>query len=400
MGNPPFLAQRTRDTARDEAGRDAIRHRFGTLGPYVDAAASFLLVAVELLGPEGVAVMIQPQSVLAARDAATVRDRVLLDAALVSLWADDGRHFDAAVDVCAPVLRRTSGDAGPARVELRWGPTASDGGDAPVPAHGESWAPLLATGLGVPAARIEASRRGGSAAGADAAATIGDVAHVTAGFRDEFYALASSARCRGDEGWSAGASPLVTVGMLDVATMDRRSPRRLGGRTVVDPRLDRRALRRRAPRVAEWVGARSVPKVMVATQTRIPEAVADPTGRFVPVTPVVSVEPGGAAVVDVWDLLAVISSPPVAAHLVRSAAGSGLSVRSVRISAASLRSVPLPGDRRAWSHGATLIRDLQQRPTRARVERFRAFGEVMCDAYAVERAEELVGWWSDRLVPA
>lgn len=386
VGNPPFLAQRTADTARDGAARSGLRHRFGALGPYVDASAAFLLVATELLDRGGVAVMLQPQSILSARDAGAVRDRVVADAELVSLWADDTRYFDAEIDVCAPVLRRaTTARSLRGPVDLRWGANAAAVGSVAAPGAGSAWASLLAAGLGVPAVPDVPTT--------DAGRTLDDVATTTAGFREEFYALASAARSVGEQGWAPTAAPLVTVGMVDVARMDRMTPRRLGGRRVSDPRLDTRALQEASPRVAAWVLDRSVPKVLVATQTRVLEAAADPSGRCVPVTPLVSVEPRSGAGVDVWHLLALLSAPPVAARIANDAAGSGLSVGAVRVSAASLRSIPLPVHADAWSTGASLIRDVQQERDGNRSERLRDVGAVMCEAYGVAPDGELLEWW-------
>ncbi len=50
-------------------------------------------------------------------------------------------------------------------------------------------------------------------------------------------------------------------------------------------------LARDGPELARWVGGRLVPKVLVATQTAVLEAAADPTGAWVPSVPVISVEP-------------------------------------------------------------------------------------------------------------
>ena len=51
-----------------------------------------------------------------------------------------------------------------------------------------------------------------------------------------------------------------------------------------------------------------VPKVLVASQTKVIEAVVDEAGRAVPGTPVVSVEPTDPEV-DVWHLAALLTSP-------------------------------------------------------------------------------------------
>jgi predicted RNA methylase len=382
VGNPPFLAQRTADTARGADRRSALRARLGDLGPYVDDAAAFLLVGVEQLAPGGVSLMIQPQSVLSARDGTAVRAQLAERCSLVALWCDDARHFDADVDVCAPVVRRGPGDA--PEVELRWGADASRVGTAAAPSPA-SWGPLLAAATGTPGA-VGPSRAGGR--------TVGDVATATAGFRDEFYALAAAARVEGETGWDPSGPRLVTVGMIDVARLDEHSPRRLGGRRVVAPRLDVAALAAEAPRVSGWVDARSVPKVLVATQTKVPEAVADPDGDLVPVTPVVSVEPRSD--VDVWHLLAALSAPTVAAAVAGSHAGSGLSLGAVRLSAASVRALPLPTDPGAWSEGAAIARSLQADPGPGRAALLGRLGEVMVRAHGAPADEALLRWWTER----
>ncbi len=401
VGNPPFLAQRTSDTARTDADRASLRARFGDLGPYVDAAAAFLLVGAELLAPDGVAVLIGPQSILSARDAESVRAQLADRSELVALWADDARHFDADVEVCAPVLkRRSSGTTvddrcGERTVEVRWGAAGDVVATMPEPSRGASWAPLLAVAHGVPLVTLPA---GGP--------TIGDVASCTAGFRDEFYALAAAASTGpidpGHPGTTTGsaAAPLVTVGMIDVCRLDRVSPRRLGGRRVTVPGVDLVALAEDQPRVAAWAAARQVPKVLVATQTKVIEAVADSTGALVPVTPVISVEPLPVAAppgaVDVWHLVAVLSAPPVSAAVAADRAGSGLSSRALRLSAASLRSLPLPAASGRWDEAAAIARRLHSCGPTARPALLRGLGVAMCDAYGVTADGTLLEWWLQR----
>ena len=389
VGNPPFLAQRTTDTARGTSGREALRHRFGDLGPYVDSAAAFLLVAEEVLAPGGVAVMLQPQSTLAARDGTAVRTRLLESCDLVALWGDDARHFDAEVDVCAPLLRRRGPESGAASdvVRIHWGSGAVRVGQAALPSVGAAWAPLLAAALGVPGTD---GHRG--AAGSVPQAVVGDVATATAGFRDEFYALAAAAVGADDPGWRAASRPLVTVGMIDVCRLDLESPRRLAGRTVVGPRLDESSLEAAAPRVARWAASRRVPKVLVATQTRVVEAVADPTGELVPVTPVVSVEPTPDSDVGVWDLLAAVCSPVAAATAAREHAGSGLSAGSFRVSAASVCRLPLPSDRSEWVRGAATARRLGSVGSSGRRDLLREFAVTMNAAHGIDDPA-LVEWW-------
>ncbi len=124
VGNPPFLGQLGRDTARDRSAAARLRARYGSaVGGYVDEAAVFLRVACEWPRSGGRVVLIQPESVLGARDAEGVRAAVADRADLVGLWVAGEPAFAAAVDVCAPVLevRGSSPSTGP----IGSGPLAS-----------------------------------------------------------------------------------------------------------------------------------------------------------------------------------------------------------------------------------------------------------------------------------
>jgi type I restriction-modification system DNA methylase subunit len=68
VGNPPFLNQLSRATSRRP-------QRFGG-GPYADAAAEFLALAMRLARPGGRVGLVLPQSLLSTRDAAAIRAAV------------------------------------------------------------------------------------------------------------------------------------------------------------------------------------------------------------------------------------------------------------------------------------------------------------------------------------
>ena len=76
------------------------------MGAYTDAAWLFLSVGLDLLAPGGRLVLIQPQSVLAARDAGPVRDQLAAEGRLVGLWLDRSRVFAGRTEVCAPIVER------------------------------------------------------------------------------------------------------------------------------------------------------------------------------------------------------------------------------------------------------------------------------------------------------
>ncbi len=410
IGNPPFLSQLARRTARSSARRALVADRFGQLGAYTDDAGLFLLVATELVAPGGVAAMVQPQSLLSARDAAGVRAGLLDRADLVALWAHDGAPFDdAEVHVCAPVLRRRrAGErrAGAVTVHCRVGEREHRStGEAPVGVQG--WGGLLGPANGVPDTPVLPG------------AELRTVATATAGFRDEYYALrdamladatvadAMLADAPSGPAPAGGVPRLVTVGMIDPLRLRWGSAEhRIGGRPVLAPHLDLPALAAADPRVARWTRDRLVPKVLVATQTKVVEAVADPDGSCVPMTPTISVEPSGDRI-DVWHLVAALSAPPVAAAAVRGHLGAGRSPGALRWSARAVLDTPLPVDAGWWDRGATLARRLHLDPAphdgrgapdeTARRDALIELGTAMTRAYGLEPDHPVVSWWSIRL---
>jgi hypothetical protein len=401
VGNPPFLSQLAGDTAFGRERRLALAGAFGGgMRAYTDAAGLHLLAGLDAVREAGVVCLLQPTSVLANRDAAPVRAAALARASLAGLWAGDERAFDAAVWVCAPVLRRreaaqAGGDpalagGAPAHVGgdgspwLRW----NDGPPRPVTAPsagGASWGGMLAAGLGVPLVPSVAGGR-----------RLGDVAECTAGFRDEFYALAAAATDGGgggDAGDRPGSGPrLVTAGMIDPGVLRWGArPSRLAGRVVVAPRADLALLDEGSPRVAAWARRRLVPKVLVATQTRVVEAVVDEVGDCLPVTPVVSVEPGPA--VDLAAVAGLLTAPSTSAALAAELAGSGRSLGAIRVSAAALGRLVVPdGDAalaalaEAWaSHDPASTDD----------EAWRSWGRRLDAALGVAD-DGVLDWWCAR----
>src|SRR5215204_6375697 len=131
VGNPPFQSQLGRATTRARADQLRLRARFGpAVRAYTDTAWLFLLLGCQLTRPGGRVVMVQPDSLAAARDAAAVRNAIDALACLDQLWVDDRRVFAAAVRVCAPVLRRLEGPPAPAGAAGAAGGPAV-GGDGP-----------------------------------------------------------------------------------------------------------------------------------------------------------------------------------------------------------------------------------------------------------------------------
>jgi hypothetical protein len=357
VGNPPFLNQLERATARRGP-----RAPGAIGGPYADTSFLFVLAALDLVRDGGRVAMIQPQSLVAARDAAPIRAAVHDRAALLGLWTCDERVFDASVRVCAPVLERAT--RRPPRVR-RW--TGRE--FVPMPAvrlsrDGGTWSTALSSGDEVPRTTLDDAHR------------LGELITATAGFRDQFYGLAPFVV---DE--PGGDRPrLVTCGAIDpLCCRWGERPVRFAGRRWLHPRVDVGSIDNDALR--RWVDARLVPKVVLATQTRVLEAAIDRDGTWVPSTPVIAVH---AAPADLSRVAAVLLAPPVSAWAARRFRGVALSSDAIKLSARQVLDIPLPSSPGAWAHAADLIERGDLEPA----------AESMVDAYGA--GPEVLDWWTNR----
>ena len=107
VGNPPFLSQLHTTTVRTLERRNDLRSRYGNLvKAYTNEAWLFLALGLDLLAPEGQMALIQPLSLIAARDALEIRKKILTDASLIGLWVDQSTVFVGRTEVCAPIVRK------------------------------------------------------------------------------------------------------------------------------------------------------------------------------------------------------------------------------------------------------------------------------------------------------
>jgi hypothetical protein len=379
VGNPPFLNQLAALTTR---GR---RPALGG-GPYADVAAEFLALAVRLARPDGGTVgLLQPLSLLAARDTGAVRDLVLdLGEVAWCWWSPTSVFPEAEVRTCALGIVRgrpcPGAGVGIARTvgepPVERPPLAAD-----LLRPRETWSALVAESSEVP-----------PLAGADidpGAPTIADLAATTADFRDQYYGLVGAVEEAGHAAGTVAAPRLVTSGAIDAGrchwgtrpvTFARR---RFDAPVVVVARL--------SPSMARWAERRMVPKVLVASQTAVIEAVVDETGAWLPSVPVVSVVPRAAD--DLWRVAAILTNPVTSAWAAHRVAGSGLSGNALRIGAPLLGAVPLPP-----TAGAGHVDGAADA---LRAGDLLACGAAMLRAYGIRRAEDrdaLFEWWRRRAV--
>ena len=242
----------------------------------------------------------------------------------------------------------------------------------------------------------------------DTDGTLGARAQLNANFRDEYYGMIPAV---GDH---AHGPPLITSGLIDPAvSWWGARPITLARHRFDAPRV---ALDRLDARMTEWARRRLVPKVLVANQTKIIEAVCDPEGAWLPGVPVVAVYPNGAHWNDgpgddegghgegghgegghaegghghelgvaAWEIAAVLTSPFASVWLWHRGAGSGLSANTVRSSPVVLADLPWPaGDLRA-AVDAVQAGDV------------RACGTCVDRAYGIADDTDLARWWTDLL---
>lgn len=400
VGNPPFQSQLASATALDVARRRSLHAQHGRAAAYTDTAWWFLLACSGWLREGGVGCLLQPQSILGSRDAGPVRRALVERDLLAGLWWDDSRWFDASVQVCAPVVRVA---ANKGVVRRATGIPVVDHGTVRR-GNGDSFSPLVASLLGVPSVDIGP----GATPHSPNRSTVGELARVTAGFRDEYYGLVG-AIVDSERGPTAGSAepglparggtgaPLITVGHVDPAVVRWATrPVRIAKATRLAPRVDPAKL---DARLARWVAARQRPKLLVASQGRVVEAAADPEGDMVPLTPLISVEPDDNT--DIWRLLAVLLAPPVSAHLATERVGTGLGVGSIRLSASDVAGVPLPRPGDAWLAAAGLLAGVSRGAGVGDQERHDCLDEVgrlMCVAYELDATatRDVVEWWRSR----
>jgi len=312
VGNPPFVSQLAAATTRGGSSS-----RGG--GPYADVAAEFLALAADLVESDGGRVaFVLPQSLLSSRDAGEIRRRIDERATMFWSWWTRARVFEADVHVCAVGF------------EFRPGRR---------PSVGSPWGRVVTDALGIPP--LPTVRASG---------TLADRVRLNANFRDEYYGMAPAV---GDH---ESGPPLITSGLIDPGSSrwGQRSTR-MARRSFDRPRV---AVDRLDESMGVWAAKRLVPKVLLANQTRILEAVCDPVGRWLPGVPVVAAYPlavhwddrttavtaadRAVASTTAWEAAAVLTSPVASVWAWHRQAGTGLSAETIRVSPRVLGDLPWP----------------------------------------------------------
>lgn len=388
IGNPPF-ASPLKSGAIGPAADEYRRQHVDDLGPYADQAFFHLHRAITSSGPGSVVTLVQPQSLLAGRDAAPLRQVLDNRASLHTLWVSRRAVFDAGARVCAPILVvggetmnniRLVADG---RYETVANSAVPDAGAEHLGADSPSWAALGARALGAPDLPRTLWRP---------AKDLSSMATATAGFRDEYYGLARAAR-EGTGAVNDASKRLLTVGSIEpLVTVWGYQPVRLAGQRFLCPTVDMDEL---DGKVRRWADGQLQPKVILATQSKVLEPVVDPDGELLPLTPLISVfsEPS-----DLYLVTAVLLSPPVVVWAWRRNFGTALSVEAVKLAARDVLTLPLPTNRAVWDKAATILLDTQHERCDGDVAAAWAtaerVGHLMTEAYGGDSA--LTRWWLDR----
>ena len=373
IGNPPFQGQLAADTTRGTEATARLRGRFGpeAVAAYVDSALLFLLAGAEVLNPGGVLAMVQPWSSMSTSHGAPARDAILRYAALEAAWVPTGRVFDAEVEVWAPILRKAAPSG---RLAVHHGSrvhvvaAVTDG----------TWAAVAAAVGGVPSVEVGAVRR------------VADVADTLSGFRDEYYAVAANLEEAGADpgfvGTLAGSMHVVTSGAIDPFTNRWGiDPLRIAKQRWLHPVVRLGALDGANERVGRWARRQHRPKVVVANQTRVVEAVADEVGDLLALTPSIAAIPRDPSHAEM--LAVALSAPCLSALLHHRRAGSGQSRGALRLSAADVADLPIPDD---WDALAVAV------AARRGGLSWREVGRTADAAYGVDEPDVLE-WWLDQL---
>ncbi|MFM1829909.1 MAG: hypothetical protein RLZZ558_249 [Planctomycetota bacterium] len=398
VANPPFLGQLKRHTVVDPSTARRWRRRFGdAVGGYLDPAGIFLLLGVQSLTPGGVGAVILPRSILAAQSAEAVRASIDAVASLEAVWLDDGFVFEAGTRVCVLHLRRRQRTASVVEPTLQV--LGSVRATLPWPLWQGRWSAAAAAGAGVPPVQVRAQ------------GVVGDLARVTADFRDQFYGLKGTLCDDRHAGRGLNAVrprtadvdreasrmdrlPILTTGLIAWnRSLWGLRPARLLGRALQHPAARVPALLRN-PAMRSWLSDALHPKVLVATQTPVVEAVVDPRGEMASGVPVIRVVPHEAS--DLWLLAAALLAPSTSAVAWWRHAGAGLSPGAIKLSARQVAALPLPSVVHAWRQAARCLQRCHASRDDAELARsMQAFERASARAYGLDvgSAQDVARWW-------
>jgi hypothetical protein len=389
LGNPPFLSQLASQTAHDTQRQAWLRYRYPNLvGPYTDAAAIFLAHAVELLAPGGQLGLVLPSSVLSTRDCADIRRYTAAQTSIQSVWINPARSFPGVnVLTCALVASKADQSESPPatqRIQTFAGPNCTKGPLIVLKqqelTNSSTWG-MLTQGLsGLPTIRISRQH------------TLADIAHATADFRDQYYGLQghiADIASAPDQNFA----PLITSGLIDLACSNwGQRPTRILKHLWQAPQANLKTLRS-STALGTWIDQRRVPKVLLATQTRILEPWVDLTGTSLPCVPLITLIPrDGQDPQSLWFIGSILASPVVSALARMECAGAALSAAAIKISAKQCLTLPLPQPKLADRFASAFAKVASPDASPSDLEHF---AHTSMEGYplSARKSQQILRWW-------
>ena len=390
IGNPPFLSQLREKTVSGRRVASLQRHRYsGIAHALSDSAYLFLELSCQAARPfNGYVGLVQPESVLAADGAAALRKAIAARSTIEALWVAGEKIFGANVLTCFVVVRNGI-QSRPSLLKRSRGASfvtyeplhqsTSEIADL------KTWGPLISECFGIP--RIDLP---------EDCSPLGDAVSATADFRDQYYGLAPFVREYDEEDCAKSQFvPLITVGLIDpMRSRWGASPTKFNKSHWIAPVVDVDRLRA-SSNLGDWVDQRLVPKLLVATQSKVIEVLPDEAGTLLPSVPVISVVPSK---ISLWHAAALLSSPVLTAWSAAHYLGVSLSTSSIKLSARQIQELPMPRRSEAWDEAAIQARHaFRAHSTEGRAKHLQHLGALMCDAFEIQGSEGLLDWWSARL---
>lgn len=377
IGNPPFLNQLSSETATKPDDMKAIREIHGdVVSRMTNPASIFFLAALQLAAPRATVSLIQPMSFLATRDGESVRSVLATSQSLESIWVCTEKVFDADVSVVSVTLQ---GESRPNSVRVFDGRSADLVASIKnFTADEKTWSRAMTAARRFPT--IEDNFP----------STLAEICDVASDFRDQYYGLVGAVTDKPVP--SDGEMRLATVGLVDPGQFHWGSvATKFAKESFTTPVVEVQKLENK---IRHWAESRAVPKVIVATQTRVIECFVDAVGDVLPSVPLITVIPNEG---DLWHVAAALTSPPLSLVAAQRHFGAGMSADVLKLSGRNILDLPLPVNNEAWDEGAARFRDLQHViGSEVRRSCLHALGVVMCRAYGVED-EKIVSWWLARL---
>jgi SAM-dependent methyltransferase len=395
VGNPPFLNQLSSATATQRRTAALLRACCaGAVGGYADLAVAFLVRSLLLCADRGRVSLVLPQSFLVSDDARAARSFVLEHGSLDSIWVSNEHVFeDAGVYTCAPTFLK----GGERTAALTRTSTGAFKSHDPIMLDNDAlreeptWGRIGAGTIGVPDVVVRREH------------AISDLAHATADFRDQYYGLKghllNDADIEDPGGEIDARYPrLLTSGLIDPARSlweERRT--RVHKVSWMSPRIDRASLACDAA-MSGWIERRLVPKILLATQTRVIELVVDEEGVYVPGVPVITVVPKDPD--DLWRVAAALGSPVSTMLALRDHFGAAMSIGALKLSAKHALRLPVvrrgaaleeAADRLRAAHGAS-DDDERREYLLAYARACRGFAGL-----SARDSERVESWWIGRL---